>query len=44
MNPGCGLPDLCLKGNIYAGEVYDATKEIKGWSEVGTQLNGWKML
>ena len=31
-----------LKGNIYAGEVYDATKEIKGWSEVGTQLNGWK--
>ncbi len=31
-----------LKGNIYAGEVYDATKEIKGWSEVGIQLNGWK--
>ena len=31
-----------LKGHIYAGEVYDATKEIKGWSEVGTQLNGWK--
>lgn len=30
-----------LKSNIYAGEVYDARKEIKGWSEVGTQLNGW---
>lgn len=27
--------------NIYAGEVYDATKEIPGWSEAGTELTGW---
>lgn len=30
-----------LSSNIYAGEVYDATKEIKDWSEAGTQLTGW---
>lgn len=35
-------PGPVLRSNLYVGEVYDATKEIEGWSEVKTQLNGWK--
>ena len=35
-------PGPILSTNIYAGEVYDANKEIKGWAEADTQLEGWK--
>ena len=35
-------PGPVLSANIHAGEVYDATKEIKGWAEAGTSLSGWK--
>lgn len=31
-----------LSANVYAGESYDATKEISGWAEAGTRLDGWK--
>ena len=35
-------PGPILSSNIYAGEVYDANKEIKGWAVADTQLEGWK--
>lgn len=35
-------PGPILSTNIYAGEVYDANKEIEGWAEADTQLEGWK--
>ncbi len=28
--------------NVYAGETYDATKEIKGWSKSGLKMMNWK--
>lgn len=28
--------------NVYAGEVYDATKEIKGWANAGLKVQNWK--
>jgi alpha-L-rhamnosidase len=30
-----------LKSNVYAGEVYDARKEVKNWSANLSSLNGW---
>lgn len=35
-------PGPILSTNIYAGEVYDANKEIEGWAEADTPLEGWK--
>ncbi|MBC8618634.1 family 78 glycoside hydrolase catalytic domain [Parabacteroides faecis] len=35
------IPGPVLKGNIYAGEVYDATKEIKDWSKAGILADNW---
>lgn len=35
-------PGPVLKSNIYAGEVYDAGKEIKGWAEAGLDDSRWK--
>ncbi len=28
--------------NVYAGEVYDANKEIKGWASAGIAVTNWK--
>ncbi|WP_218917274.1 alpha-L-rhamnosidase [Niabella ginsenosidivorans] len=30
-----------IQNNVYAGEAYDARKEIKGWSLPGTSIAGW---
>lgn len=35
-------PGPVLRANLYAGETYDATQEIKDWSAVGTSLDGWQ--
>ncbi|MDR2037605.1 MAG: glycoside hydrolase family 78 protein [Bacteroidales bacterium] len=35
-------PGPVLYANVYAGEIYDANKEIKGWSEPKTAVEGWK--
>lgn len=35
-------PSPVQSANLYAGEVYDATKKVKGWAEAETQLDGWK--
>ena len=35
-------PGPILSSNIYAGEVYDANKEIEGWAEAETVFDGWK--
>lgn len=35
-------PGPVLGANIYAGEVYDANREIAGWSEAGTKCDDWK--
>ncbi|MDR1516945.1 MAG: alpha-L-rhamnosidase N-terminal domain-containing protein, partial [Dysgonamonadaceae bacterium] len=35
-------PSPVLKNNVYAGEVYDATREISGWADAGTPLGEWK--
>lgn len=37
-------PSALLKSNIYAGEVYDATKEKLGWSNVGFMADKWKQV
>lgn len=31
-----------ITSNIYAGEVYDARREISGWAEVGSVTGAWK--
>ena len=31
-----------LKANVYAGEYYDARKEIKGWAAPGLSEKGWQ--
>lgn len=35
-------PGPVIRTNIYAGEVYDANKEIKNWSEAATDCSNWK--
>lgn len=35
-------PGPILSSNIYAGEVYDANKEIKGWAVANILQKGWK--
>jgi alpha-L-rhamnosidase len=35
-------PGPIIKSNIYAGEVYDANKAVKGWSEPGMNDGDWK--
>lgn len=34
-------PGPVLKNNVYAGEEYDARREIAGWSEAGLDDSGW---
>ncbi|MCS6950882.1 MAG: family 78 glycoside hydrolase catalytic domain, partial [bacterium] len=34
-------PSAVLKNNVYAGEEYDARREIPGWSEAGLDDSGW---
>lgn len=35
-------PSPVISSNIHAGEIYDATREIEGWSESETVLTNWK--
>lgn len=35
-------PSPILSSSIYDGEIYDATKEIEGWSEKSCTYSGWK--
>ncbi len=35
-------PGPVLKNNVYAGEVYDARREIPGWAEPGLDGSAWE--
>lgn len=35
-------PSPILESSIYDGEMYDARREIKGWSEAGLNVDGWQ--
>lgn len=35
-------PSPVLSTNVYAGEIYDATKAVDGWCEAGTPAGDWK--